>query len=68
MPATTVVQFEESLEKSARELKGRINTMRKPDMMFDQMNNVFPLGEDIAIKNAEALGVSRDDCFDILGR
>ena len=37
-------------------------------MMFDQMNNVFPLGEDIAIKNAEALGVSRDDCFDILGR
>lgn len=43
-------------------------TVRDSGMMFDQMNNVFPLGEDIAIKNAEALGVSRDDCFDILGR
>lgn len=42
--------------------------MREPGMMFDQMNNVFPLGEEIALKNADALGVSRDDCFDLLGR
>ena len=40
----------------------------EPGLMFDQMNNVFPLGEDIALKNAEALDVSRDDCFDMLGR
>ena len=42
--------------------------VREPGMMFDQMNNVFPLGEEIALKNADALGVSRDDCFDLLGR
>lgn len=42
--------------------------VRKPGMMFDQMNNVFPQGEEIALKNAEALGYSRYDCFDLLGR
>ena len=42
--------------------------MRKPVMMFDQMNNVFPYGEETALKNAEALNIKRDDCYDLLGR
>lgn len=42
--------------------------VRKKGKMFDRMNNVFPLGEETALNNARALGISRDDCFDLLGR